>query len=221
VKPSVEYLKAFVDDLIAEGERVMASRQAGTNLVRVDFLLNDEAFASWLSSCRLLCGSLGEFAKIWRPVIEGEDTGEPFLNSAQKIQGALKSIKAAIEKGRLIRLDDLAQAEIFSDLVEQAEYLLEKKYFLPAGVILRAVLEERLRQLCVYIGSMPQRTRPTLSDFNQALYKAQQYDKTVMKQIDHLADIGNRAAHGDQTLTFNDVEKLKSGVRELLVRLSV
>ena len=62
--------------------------------------------------------------------------------------GALDSIREGIEAGRLLRVEDLVFAEAFANLIEQAEYLLKRNYFLASGVLLRAVLEEELRRMC-------------------------------------------------------------------------
>ena len=67
------------------------------------------------------------------------------LENALSVLGSLKSIKESLDDGLLIRFEDIVYAEAFSDLVEQAEYLYEQGYFLASGVILRAVLEERLK----------------------------------------------------------------------------
>jgi len=62
--------------------------------------------------------------------------------------GGLKSISDTLDKGYLLRIEDLIFADAFSNLIDQADYLFEQSYILAVGVIARAVLEEKLRNAC-------------------------------------------------------------------------
>ena len=57
------------------------------------------------------------------------------------------------------------RAEAFESLLEQADYLLSEGYFLAAGVLGRAVLEEHLRKWCDLKAYSPAKQRPTINDF--------------------------------------------------------
>ena len=61
--------------------------------------------------------------------------------------GILRAAKNDFEGGWVITTKGLVSAEIFSDFLEMAEYLLENDYKDPAAVIIGSVLEEHLRQL--------------------------------------------------------------------------
>lgn len=126
----------------------------------------------------------------------------------------------SLEEGLLIRFEDLVLAEAFSDLSEQAEYLFSQGYFLASGVITRAILEERLRRLCVNHDCTPDRERPTLSDLNTALYKKTVYDKITFKHVDALGAVGNHAAHNNPDLNKEDVRRMIDGVQAFLLRFS-
>jgi hypothetical protein len=65
-----------------------------------------------------------------------------------KIRYVLDSIANALAKGRLATIDELVSAEVLGDLLEHAEELLKSHFNLAAAIILRAVLEERLRKMC-------------------------------------------------------------------------
>jgi len=125
--------------------------------------------------------------------------------------------RGAIEKGYLIKIEDIIFAEAFSNLIEQAEYLLKQGYHLAAGVLARAVLEERLRNICSSEGVVFSNNRPTLSKFNTELYKKKYYDKIEFKNIDFLTAIGNNAAH-NKPVANNEIEKLIDGVLDFLKR---
>jgi hypothetical protein len=62
--------------------------------------------------------------------------------------GALKALRQEYEKDRLRTFHELVAADIFSDFLEQAEYLLAEGYKVPAAVVGGSVLEEHLRSLC-------------------------------------------------------------------------
>ena len=135
--------------------------------------------------------------------------------------GALQSVLESVEHGRLAAFEDIVFAEAFANLIDQGEYLLEKDYHLAAGVVFRAVLEERLRRLCDVHGAMPAKPRPTISDYNQSLYKANVYDKIVMKHVDAMATVGNAAAHGTDGFHPADVVQLRTNLVSFLARFAI
>ncbi len=135
--------------------------------------------------------------------------------STKVVLGALKSIKETIDNGYLLKIEDLVFAEAFSNLLEQAEYLFKSGYLLASGVLGRAVLEEKLRNLCKSKGIVFSKSNPTLTDFNTELYKLKYYDKIEFKSIDYLISVGNNAAH-NLPIQESDVKKLLEGVVEVL-----
>ena len=120
-----------------------------------------------------------------------------------------------IENGYLIKIEDLVFAEAFANLIEQSEYLFNQDYILAAGVIARAVLEEKIRNLCSQQNISFSKLHPTLSDYNQELYKLKLYSKIEFKKIDFLISIGNSAAHNNE-FTKGEIMKLIEGVKSLL-----
>ena len=139
------------------------------------------------------------------------------LLHAKKMMGTLMAIKEAIEQDFLITVEELVMSEAFVDLLEQAEYLLSGNYFLAAGVLGRAVLEERLRKWCDAVGCIPSKPKPTLNDFKLELQKASELNKIEVSHVDGMAAIGNIAAHNKPGLAKADVERLVRDVREFLV----
>jgi len=114
-------------------------------------------------------------------------------------------------------LKALVEADVFTNFLEQAEELFDKKYDLAAAVVAGSVLEDALRKLCdrhnIVIpdpkdASLPKKTA-TMSDYNMALMKAGVYEKTTFKQVDTSATIRNHAAHGERVkFTPEDVRIL-------------
>lgn len=177
-----------------------------------------EAFKKWRASCRLLVSLMGDLGTPWQDIFMPDAPNG--LGNASTTLGTLKAIKEALSNGYLVRFEDLVLAEAFSDLTEQAEYLFEQGYFLAAGVILRAILEERLRKLCERIGCTPEKLRPTISDLNQALYKAKAYDKIIYKHVDAMTATGNDAAHNAPELKKDDVARLLNDAKDFLRRFA-
>ena len=74
--------------------------------------------------------------------------------------------------------------------------------------------------MCAQSQCSPTRDRPTLGDFNTALYKHNTYDKTTFKHVDALAAVGNDAAHNKPDLKSEDVRRLLDGLQNFLIRFS-
>jgi len=142
--------------------------------------------------------------------------------SVQLPLAALETIKYAIEEGLLTSYKDLILAEEFSNLFEHACHLQTQGYYLAAAVVFRAVLEEKLRELCLSNECMPERNNPTINDYNQALYKnpKSMYDKVTMLHVTALAAIGNKAAHNEGQIGQEEIERLNTGTLEFLSKYS-
>ncbi len=67
----------------------------------------------------------------------------------EQCRGLLKAIKSEIDGGWIFTIKDLVSAEIFSDFLGMAEYLLAENYQDAAAVMIGSVLEESLRQICL------------------------------------------------------------------------
>lgn len=216
--PNADKLNTLLDKLISDAEKLVAASQLkdGMQLIR-----DAEGLRRWSNELILYCSLVGDAIQPWRSRLF--HNGHVIL--AREIEyplSALRTIREAISQGLLTRYEDLIVAETFADLTEQASHLLSQGYFLAAGVILRAVLEERLRKLSERHEINLKKPRPTINDFNQALYTTAPpvYDKNMMLHITALAAIGNDAAHNAPGLKREDVERLAIGVRDFLARLS-
>jgi hypothetical protein len=132
------------------------------------------------------------------------------------VLGTLEAIQHELENDLFETFTKLVKAETLADLLDQAEHLFREGYHLAAGVLGRAILEDHLRTVCGVLRCSPQKKRPTISDFNQALYGKNHYTKVRMKQVDMLAAIGNDAAHNSPSLTPTDVKKLLSDLPEVI-----
>ncbi len=113
------------------------------------------------------------------------------------LKGILESAKREYEFGLIPNIKFIISADTLSDMLEQAEYLLNNEFKDPACVIIGGVLEQALKTIV-------ENKYPTLSankyiglgKINEDLYKALEYDKVTYKFIDSYSSIRNSAAHG-------------------------
>ena len=197
-----ERVLQFVDKLLVEADALMRHRPL-------------DRWMTFVANCRLLAEMLGDAGKPWKPILNNNHPqGETAL---LVLNGTLVAIRDAIANDLLHRLEDFVNAETFDDLLEQADYLFNRSYFMAAGVLGRAVLEERLRKWCHRAGILPTKPHPTINDYNQAIYLANLYDKITMKHVDAMAAVGNDAAHGKKA-EKDDIERLLRDVRDFLAR---
>lgn len=167
-----ERISDLVVSLIAEGQAVLGTefKRSGNWVGGVPRYVDLQQFKKWRASCNLLVSLMGDIADPWRDVLAGDIDNRSIV--AISMQGTLQAIREALDKDLLISFEELVFAEAFSDLLEQAEYLFEQGYFLASGVILRAVLEERLHRMCKRHSCTPTKARPTIAAYNNELYKA-------------------------------------------------
>lgn len=130
--------------------------------------------------------------------------------------GVIRAAKDDYEQGFLFDTRVLIEAEVFDDFLEQAEYLLDAGYYQPAAVVIGSVLEDGLRKLCTR-HELPLSVKPKLDTMNADLAKQGAYNKLTQKRITALADIRNKAAHGEwDEFTKADVEDMLRGVRQFM-----
>jgi len=213
-------LQENIDSLIGEGKGVLSTEfDAGASGVGYPLgrprAVDLQAFARWQAGCLNLLRMLGDAGEQWKPDF-ADKSNKPAV--VKRMLGTLEGIDHQIMSGMLVTVEDLIRAEAFENLLEQADYLLSEGYFLAAGVLGRAVLEQHLNNWCQVVGCSPTKPRPTLNDFKDSLYKAKRINVTEMKHIESLGAIGNDAAHNKPTLTEADVKRLLRDVRDVLVK---
>ncbi|HEY0863804.1 MAG TPA: hypothetical protein VGD97_06835 [Lacunisphaera sp.] len=209
---------AYLDKLIAEGENLLANKfQVATSSFTHEDYVPVDPFQRWRGNCRVLETKLGGAISPWKGILLGDGPNKTTV--VMSLLGTVRSIKDAVDGGHLATFTDLVIAESFSNLLDQADYLHAKGYWLAAGVLGRAVLEEDLRRLSQKADCFPEKERPTLNDLNTALYKAGRYDKLEFKLIDSLAAIGNDCAHNLPGATSERVKHFLEQLAALLSRL--
>jgi hypothetical protein len=119
-------------------------------------------------------------------------------------------------KGYLLQTTALVRADVFANLLEQSEHLLQEGFHQAAAVLAGSILEDSLRQLCQRNGvTIP--LKPKLDSMNSELAKKGVYNVLVQKRITWLADIRNKAAHGEWSeFSKTDVDRMVPQIRDFV-----
>ena len=141
------------------------------------------------------------------------------------LKGVLDGLYQDLKAGYLKSFSELIHADIFSDYIEMAEYLLEEGYKDPAAVITGSTLEEHLRKICIKNGidieilSKGKLSPKKADSLNSELARQKVYSKLEQKSVTAWLDLRNKAAHGKYG-EYNDdqVKQLIIGVRNFIVR---
>jgi hypothetical protein len=134
----------------------------------------------------------------------------------QAIGGILRGLYKDLDSGLLIDIRTIVEAEVFSDLLEMAEHLLENGYKDPAAMLIGAVLEDGLRRIARK-HHITVKDDDNISSLNQKLYQKQVFNKLTLQQVKAWNDIRDSAAHGKfDEYPIEDVRLMLEGVRILL-----
>jgi hypothetical protein len=155
---------------------------------------------------------LADCAEPWNDAFDGNNSA----SNGSRMLGTLEAIDHAISGGLLLSVEDIVRAESFNSLLDQADFLDAQGFFLAAGVLARAVLEEHLRAWAANSSLPISKSKPTLNDFKDALYKDKKFSLSVAKHIEAMAAVGNDAAHNKPELTKDAVTRMLRDVREFI-----
>jgi hypothetical protein len=190
-------LLAQLDALLAEGQRVVTSYRldewsyASSRMSEADI----QAFVtSGLAALERIAGKDSEFYRNLPPKPRCLQALEPNDGYPSALLGALTALRRAVADGLLVRLERRVRANVYDDFLVQARELLDAGYHVPAMVLVGGVLEDHLRKLCTARG-LTWNGSGSLSKYNDAL-REKVYDQPAWRRIQALADLRNKAAHG-------------------------
>lgn len=209
---------ARLDELIALGKEVLATRRAPSLGHITDDFVDVQLTNQWLTSClSLLSTVFGEDSVHYKRIKE-QFPSYPKWSNAEQAFGVLLAAKDDYESESLFSLKKLVEAELFDEFLEQAEHLLKAGYFQPAAVVAGCVLEDGLRKLCqANAVSVPD--NPKLDWMNSELAKRSVYNKLIQKRITAMADLRNSAAHGKwNEFEKSDVEAMVRDIRDFMAK---
>ncbi len=171
-----------------------------------------------------ITGKDSEYYKQAIDILDNTKINRP-LERLYRLISVLTGLHEDLKAGYLKSFSELIHAEIFSDYIEMAEYLLEEGYKDPAAVITGSTLEEHLRKLCIKNGidivtmSKGKLVPKKADTLNSELTKEGVYSKLELKSVLAWLDLRNKAAHGKyKEYDENQVKQMIMGVRDFIVR---
>ena len=193
----LEDIKKRIDQLISIAGQVLSTKRTND----YNSYVSAEQFNEFRSaSLSFLKNTFGTEHPYYMEFNKKVNDASPYLT--EEGRGILKAVKNEIDGGWAFTVKGLISAEIFSNFLEMAEYLLTEGFKDPAAVMAGSVLEEHLRQLCIK-NSIPiesikdGKPIPKKADLiNSQLASANIYNKLDQKSITSWLDLRNKAAHG-------------------------
>ncbi|KKQ46176.1 MAG: hypothetical protein US63_C0005G0018 [Candidatus Moranbacteria bacterium GW2011_GWC2_37_8] len=145
--------------------------------------------------------------------IVGPDAAVPLFKQQLEI---IKSLKRRFESS-LFDIRHLVQADVFDNELEVVEELLKKGFARAAGAVAGVVLEGHLETVCENHNVKISKTKPTISDFNDALKNADVIDTATWRRIQFLGDIRNNCDHKKKDdPRKEEIEDLIEGVKKIM-----
>jgi hypothetical protein len=181
-----------------------------------------EDIALWFecrtSALNLLERTAGDGNIYYRLLIESQDA-DPDTFRPGPMLGILKAALTDLREGFMVDAKLLVSAEVCADFLVQAEILLEQDYKDAAAVIIRAVLEDGLRRVCISKG-IEVKPRWGVDDLASQLTKRNVLTGVQKAEIDGKRELGNSAAHGRfDEYTKDDVVAFHEFVQRLLATI--
>lgn len=207
-----------LDSLIAEGQRLEASYVSGKMGLRHSQLPEID-FQTFTTSARAainrIAGTSSEFYSIL-PAKSQRQIAMSGHGAVAAVTGALIALRRAVDAGLLVGMEDRLRANIHDGFLDQADVLLKAGYHVAAMVLIGGVLEDHLHKLCA-ARALAWKGDGSLSKYNDALYGASLYAKTVLSRIQAIAHVRNDAAHGNgAAVKRDDVDDALTYVRRFL-----
>lgn len=202
--------------LLAEGDEILIRNGwPGENFRHPSIVEYSRFRTEALNLVRRACGDSSDHYRELRSMSDNQTTA---LNSYYfpNCFGVLQAAQRDYQGGLVFDVRSLVAAELFADLLEQAEYLFNGGFHIPAASLAGAVLEDSLRKLALrHALNVPEKT--TIDRLNADLAGAGAYTKLVQKNITAYADIRNNADHGQfDKFSSDDVEAMLKWVRRFL-----
>jgi len=217
---SVGHALKRIEDLItvAEGFRTEALRSPNQTAI----LSNEDLWRflmSALQTTRAICSESSPHYQELKACKDSYRDGSA-LNLSQCI-GILRAISDDLAAGMLVSIREMVTAEVFDDLIDMANHLLEQGYHLSSIAIAGAVLEDTLRKLCQK-HLISWEGDSSINKLNTALYKANIYDKAQFGQLDAWGKLRNKVVHGDfknaNEVDSKDAQRMIDGLRDFITK---
>jgi hypothetical protein len=198
----------WADELIAEGAAIgpgMGDR------------VNWHAYCAWVTKAENFLLQVVGAEHIY--YTRFHDFAQPIGDTWEARASALQQLMAFrddLAKGRLVSLQSMVTAEVFSNFLDMAEHLLNNNYKDAAASLTGAVLERGLRDIADS-QSIPVRSRDDLTSLANRLAEKAIYTRLMQKNLVVWIAVRNHADHGEfSQYTLDDVRNMLVGVRTFL-----
>jgi len=188
-----------LDALIAQGEKVTSSYRSEQGIPETRMPEHEvRAFiTSAFAAVERIAGRDSEYYGQLDRIPPGKVVAiRPGIPAAAL--GAVLALRAAVDAGLLVRLEAIVRANVYDDMLLQADELLKARYDIAAMVLIGAVTEQHLQKLSV-ARSLNWSGAGSLSKYNDLLRQVL-YDQVTWRRLQSIADLRNHAAHGETTL---------------------
>ena len=212
-------IRERVTALIEKGHLVIATHQPNAPDLIGFPTLNHQGYVNWQSQALAFLTNLLGSDHVYTQSFTENTKSSGYKESVHAGIGILQAVLEDIDQGLIETVRQLIAAEVFSDFFEQASYLLDNGYTIPAASLAGAVLENGLRSIANRTG-VRLSTRDDLSALNQKLGNKTVYNRLVQKKVSVWIDVRNAADHGQfDVFEDNDVRDLIKGSKSLLADL--
>lgn len=215
MKEIKEKLLGRIEELLKKAEGVKATHKPNPPNVFGFPTLDEDAFLEWKSNVEnLIILTTGKDSVYYQNFINHTKQGHK--SHVDFGVGVLRAIREDLEKGFLASIKDLVVAEVFSDFLDMAEYLLDNGYKDPAASLSGAVLENGLRKIAEK-HSIPTKSNDDIGSLNTKIADKGIYNRLIQKQIQAWKAIRDSADHGKfNDYKSEDVKSLLEGIRRFL-----
>ena len=222
-------VQARIQELIDAGEKIKTARRtSGGSSGRVvsipETYVDEEQARQWtMSVLTILKSAFGKDSDSYKQVKQNLEMCAIYYNFCIA-QSCLKAALEDLKGGNFFEAKVLLEAEIFGDLLEQAEELQQAGHKDAAAVLAGGVLEKHMRSMCIARGIGPLKPNgkhKMINDMNDELAKAGAYNALKKKQVTAWADLRNNAAHGNTTAyTISDVAAFLRDISDFCSNIS-
>ena len=206
--------------LIEKGEQIKETRKSPPpNVIGGVYSVDIKLFYAWKNSVENLIIKISSKGSSYHKDFYNHVTD----NALYKLKigiGILESLKEELEEGFLEAIQNLITAEVFTDFLDTANYLLSNGYKDPAAVLAGTVLENGLKKIAKK-NNISIQGRHGKEDgigvLNNKLSQQQIYNELKKRSIHAWKEIRDSAAHGKfNEYTKNDVKTMVDGISGFL-----
>ena len=210
---AIKRVRDRLGEVLQAGEDVWATKTR-TNL---GTYFDHIKYTTWRMSAKTVIKNIAPDSHFDREFDNIENKRLDIEKKFREQRGILEALRDDFDGGYLANVRGLVRAEVFAELIDQAQHLFDEGYFQPSAVVVGAVLEDHLRKLCAKHSAIALPNKPKLDAMNADLAKAGEYGVLVQKQVTVWADVRNKAAHGKWAeFARGDVDDMLRGVLRFL-----